>query len=151
MKKIFLLPILFLMLLTSCKELENIEPLSEQIQGKWNSVKETRQYYNEENQELHVTNYDYHRYWEFMADSTFFNKWHPNSAGSKMRYSVYPQDGKNYIELKVSLHNLFEVKILGDRMTWVGKFMDQIYYEDNEDRTLVRAHHEIYTIEFERE
>lgn len=145
MKKLFLLPILFFLILTSCKEDDEPVPLSEQIIGTWKETMTVSHFYDEQNKELHKESHAISTEYGFGAESFYMD------SGSRVSkaYTVIEDGGKHYLVVENSPVDRYELSISGDKMmwSWENSPSSYHYYPTDEMKT---AHRQTVRIEFRR-
>lgn len=142
MKKIFLLPILFFLILTSCKEDDEPVPLSEQIIGTWKETLTVSHFYDEQNKELHKESHAISTEYGFGPESFYMD------SGSRVpkEYTIVEDSGKHYLVVEDSPVDRYELSISDDKMTWSWENRPSSYYTDE----LKTADHQTVRVEFER-
>ena len=107
MKKLFLLPILFFLILTSCKEDDEPVPLSEQIIGTWKETMTVSHFYDEQNKELHKESYAISTEYGFTAESFYMD------AGSRVpqEFTITQDGGKHYLVVENGPVDRYELSI----------------------------------------
>ena len=150
MRKLYLLPFLLFLCLTSCKDEEKVAPivpLSEQLKGDWKGVKHISHYYDENNQEFANSVDDIGQYWN-IKDSTYTVTTNPTETPEPKPYYLSERDGKHYITTPVSLpDHPFEFTISGDSMRWVTEFYNTRYF-DKSTNTLKPVHRKVFIVKF---
>jgi len=151
MKKLFLLPVLFLLVLSSCKDEDEPSPqaLSEQIKGTWVSAIQEYKYYDEAGQVLFEETDEIVRVYTF--DGSNVTSSFSTGGGSSDTYTLSERNGKNYL---ITMHSGIKsevelVAISASAMTWSDRVEDT-WYNDKDTRAAVSADHLIVTSYFSK-
>ncbi|GAA4443615.1 hypothetical protein GCM10023188_44500 [Pontibacter saemangeumensis] len=150
MKKLFLLPVLFFLVLASCKDDEgDPAPLivSEQIKGTWVTTNEDSKYYNASGQVVHEETSQTETVFKFDG-SKVTTTYASGGIGMLGTYTTSKRGGKDYITLvNGSSSAEFEITAMsGSAMTWKAE-KDNAPYFDNGMKT---ADYAVTTIEFSK-
>lgn len=149
MKKIILLAILSVTVLSACRKAENEResdrPVDEAIRRVWFTTSEKYEYYDASNNKVHEsTTPPGSRY---LIEAEKIKK--TNTSGLQefyVDYSLSTQDGKNYITFTVngSSNTYLVDSIVGDKMIWIQENTN-VSYNNNGTKTAARA---VTTFEF---
>ena len=150
MKKLFLFPVLFLLVLTSCKDDEgDPAPLtvSEQIKGTWVTTKEESRYYDASGQVVHEETHQTETVLKFDG-AKVTTTYASGGSGILGTYTISKRGGKDYITLvNGSSSAEFEITaISGTSMRWSAE-KDNAPYFDNGMKT---ADHAVTTIDYSK-
>ncbi|PRY10891.1 hypothetical protein CLV24_11218 [Pontibacter ummariensis] len=150
MKKLHLLPLLFLFALMSCKkeDKEAAPSINEQIKGRWDVIRDILVYYDKDNREIYRKPYEIRMVFTF--DGTAYREYMGRFSPYEGTYTLSSNNGKDYITLQGLPNNPIEVKGFSEtNMSWIIEHQDNIYRDPvtYQEKT---AHHAVYILEFER-
>ncbi|WP_162052150.1 hypothetical protein [Pontibacter pamirensis] len=146
MKKLFLLPVLLFLLLTSCKEEDAPTPYDAnqvQLEGSWNTVNQEFKFYSASGQLMHAETDEKETSFHFDAPevTTTYN----TGTRTTCTYTSFQKNGKDYLQF---YHNGrlqdFEITSLtGSAMSWQVRLEKAQY---GAGLTLKESDHVIVTI-----
>lgn len=151
MRKLFLLPVLFLLMLTSCKEDEGdpapSNTVSEQIKGTWITTNQSYKYYDASGQEVHEERDDTTTVFSF--DGSRVTSTDDTGGGMSGTYTITQADGKSFINLtEDNQTRQMEILSIGSSaMIWTSE-EDNAQYFDN---GLKSADHAVVTVSFSKQ
>lgn len=148
MRKLFLLPVL-LLLLSSCQdEREEPAPLaSEQIKGTWVTAGQEQEYYDEFGQLVYEETDDIGT--TFVFDGSEVTSTHASGGGMSGTYTISERAGRAYIFLtQGSATQQLEITAINEsEMTWKSE-RENVPYFDNGAKSAARS---VSTIGFSRQ
>lgn len=147
MRKLFLLPVL-LLLLSSCEE-EKEEPaplVSEQIKGTWATVSQEQEYYDEFGQLVYEVTDDIGT--TFVFDGSKVTSTYASGGGMSGTYTISESAGRAYIFLtQGNVTQQLEITAINEAgMTWKSE-REHVPYFDNGLKSAARS---VSTIGFSR-
>lgn len=149
MKKLFTLPVLLLLLFSSCSD-EKEEPaplVSEQIKGTWVTVSQEQEYYDEFGQLVYEETDDIGT--TFVFDGSKVTSTYSSGGGISGTYTISETAGRAYIFLtQGNATQQLEITALNEAdMTWESE-QENVPYFDNGAKTAARS---VSTIDFSRQ
>ncbi|WP_162055009.1 hypothetical protein [Pontibacter pamirensis] len=150
MRKLLLLPVLFFLILTSCKE-DDGDPapsntVNDQIKGTWVTTNQSYKYYDASGQEVYEERDDTNTVFSF--DGSKVTSTYDTGGGMSGTYTITQNDGKSFINLtEDSQTKQMEILSIGSSaMIWTSE-EDNAQYFDNGLKT---ADHAVITIDFKK-
>lgn len=151
MKKLFLLPVLSLLIFTSCTD-DNEEAapqtLSEQIEGSWVTIDQEYNYYDENGQLVHEEREDTPTTFTFEGSNITIE--YGDGDTEQGSYTISEIGGADFIDLSSNLRiGQYEITSFNESaMTWEARLE---YYPYDAGTTTEIADHAIITLDFRRQ